>query len=121
MFSGFLGLWCGLIPKIQIGVFMANKRKLMVDSILYHINRINGDVQWRPEGNSADLGRGLYIWNEDFDGSKYFNPSIERYSRNSCVYPDIDQYSSVEDIENTIRFLSEKEVQVIVDLLKKSN
>jgi hypothetical protein len=90
---------------------MTNKVKILVDSIYHHIQRINKDTEWRPEGNTSCLGYGVYVWD---DGR--FNPSIERYSRNSCTYPDINQYSTVQSV---IKFLSDKEIQTIVNLLKK--
>jgi hypothetical protein len=101
---------------------MKNKRKIMVDSIYHHIQRINKDVEWRPEGNTSCLGYGIYLWN-----GERFNPSIERYSRNSCEYPSLDMYSpkwkgegsqTRPSIEDAVELLSDKEVQSIVDLLK---
>jgi hypothetical protein len=88
-----------------------SKEKKMVKKIYDLIQDLNKNEEWRPEGNSSSLGFGIYI-DEDI--------SVERYSRNSCVYPDIDQYSSIEDISKTLSKVTLSQQNAIINALKES-
>jgi hypothetical protein len=80
----------------------------MTKDILRLIKDINEYSDWRPLGGSADLGYGVCI-DENND------VSINRFSRNSLVYPELDKYSSLEDVS---KFSEEVQKNVLEALVK---
>jgi hypothetical protein len=82
----------------------------MTKDILRLIKDINEYSDWRPLGGSADLGFGVYINKEDV--------SIERFSRNSCVYPELDMYSSLEDVNKLSKEVQKNVLEALVKFVR---